>query len=97
MEIDEAPLLLLSIALAIVFGLTTALLARAKGRSFIGWLFYGALSAPIAFFHALLMASKKPVAEKRGLSSQARRRCPHCGETIKAGLEVCLQCWRVLL
>ena len=96
MEMDDAPLILLSVAIAVVFGLMTALLARAKGRGFIGWLFYGALSPPFAFFHALLMASKKQATRKRGLSYQAQRRCPHCGEAIKAGLEVCPQCWRAL-
>ena len=93
---DDSSLILLSIALAIAFGLMTALLARAKGRNFLGWLIYGALSSPIAFFHALFMASKRQTARKRGQSSVAQQRCPHCGEAIKVDLEVCPQCWRML-
>ena len=96
MDMNHAPLILLSIVLAILFGLITALIARAKGRNFIGWWIYGALSSPIAIFHALLMAPKKYAGRRRGLSSAARRRCPHCGEAIKLDVEVCPQCWRVL-
>src|ERR1700675_2865790 len=96
MDIGDVPATLLFIALAIVFGLMTAFVARAKGRSFVGWLFYGALTPPMALVHALLMAKKKQAAGKRRRSSQAQRRCPHCGEAIKVDLDVCPQCWRVL-
>ena len=96
MDLSDPSLILLSIALAVVFGLMTGVIARSKGRSFIGWWLYGALSSPIAFFHALLMAPKKRSARTRGRPAEVLRRCPHCGAAIKPDLEVCPQCWRVL-
>ena len=95
-DTGDMPLVLLSLALAIVFGLMTALVARAKKRSFAGWLIYGALAPPIALLHALFMAPDNEAAKKNGRSSGALRRCPHCGEAIKRDLDVCPQCWRVL-
>lgn len=95
-DMVDLPLVLLSLALAFVFGLMTALVARAKGRSFTVWLFYGVFAPPFALFHAMLMASGRDVARRNMLSSGGRYRCPHCGEAIGRDLEVCPQCWRVL-
>jgi hypothetical protein len=95
-DLGGMPLVLLSLALAITFGLMTALVARAKKRSFAAWLIYGALAPPIALFHALLLASGNEAVKKNGLSPGALQRCPHCGEAIKRDLDVCPQCWRVL-
>jgi ribosomal protein S14 len=93
-DLSDLPLILLSLALAVVFGLMTALVARAKGRSFALWLIYGVFAPPFALFRAMLMSPN--TAGKKILSSEARRRCPHCGEAIGRDLEVCPQCWRVL-
>lgn len=95
-DLSDLPLVLLSLALAVVFGLMTALVARAKGRSFALWLIYGVFAPPFALFRAMLMSPNKNAAGKKILSSEARRRCPHCGEAIGRDLEVCPQCWRVL-
>lgn len=96
MDMDDTLLILLTIVVAIMFGLVTALIARSKGRSFIGWWLYGTLSSPISFLHALLMAPKKHSGRRKSQSLEEQRRCPHCGEAIKPDLEVCPQCWRVL-
>jgi hypothetical protein len=96
MDMDDTPLILLTIVLAIMFGLITALIARSKGRSFIGWWLFGTLSSPISFFYALVMAPKKHSGRRKGGPFEEQRRCPHCGEAIKPDLEVCPQCWRVL-
>ena len=95
-DLVDLPLVLLSLALAVVFRLMTALVARAKRRSFIVWLFYGVFALPFALFHAMLMSPGKDAARRNMLSSEARQRCPHCGEAIGHDLEVCPQCWRVL-
>jgi len=80
----------------VVFGFATALVAHSKGRSPVAWWIYGALTPPIGLFHAMLMAPKRQPPRKSGVSTGARRRCPHCGEAIKPDLEVCPECWRVL-
>ena len=96
MEMDGTSFALVWTAAWVVVGLMTALLARSKGRNFIGWWLYGALTFPIALLHALLMAPQKHTARTRSASSEAQRRCPHCGEAIKRDLDVCPQCWRVV-
>ena len=92
----DAPTVLLPLALALVFGLMTALVARSRGRSFLVWLVYGTLVPGFALIHSLFLAPGK-AKDERGLSaSKALRRCPFCFESIRPDREVCPACWRVL-
>src|SRR5712692_2828903 len=91
----DTSLILPAVGLAVVLGLMTALVARSKGRSPIGWWLYGTLTAPIGLFHAMLMAPKRH-SPKKSSASAGKRRCPHCGEAVKPDLDVCPECWRVL-
>ncbi len=54
-------LLVLYLAWAII----VALIARYKGRSFLGWFIYALLIPPLAMIHALVMANIKKVGRKR--------------------------------
>lgn len=67
---------------AVLLGLIPAMIAKKKGRSFIGWWIYGALLWIIALPHSLLI---KPI----GI-----RKCPHCAEDIKKEASVCRYCGR---
>lgn len=95
-DLLDPSVVLMGLAMAAVFGVMTALVARAKRRSAVAWLFYGAFAPPFALIHALVVAPGKE--EKKGPDrwSAASRRCPFCFESIKPDLEVCPHCWRVL-
>jgi hypothetical protein len=44
----------------LAFAMGTAWLAKAKGRSFIGWLIYAVILLPITLIHALVMKNSEP-------------------------------------
>ena len=93
-DLLDPSIVLPGILLSVALGVMTALFARSKGRSLIGWWLYGTLMPPIGLFHAALIAPK--LAKRKATGAAAVRRCPYCAEAIKPDLDVCPECWRVL-
>lgn len=84
------------IALASLIGLAciSAAVAGRKGRSVFLWGIYGAVLAPIALPHAILIPyrgerSWRP--HRFGLPGR-RIHCPHCGASVLSEAVVCRQC-----
>ena len=94
-DLLDPSVILMGLAMAAVFGVMTALVARIKRRSAVAWLFYGAFAPPFALIHALFVgpAQEEKKADRWPVAAQ---RCPFCFEAIKPDLEVCTHCWRVL-
>lgn len=64
--------------LVAVLALIPAVIARRKGRWFLGWWVIGFLALPIVFIAAIVVGPS--------------RRCPFCREAIQAGATVCRHC-----
>lgn len=77
---------------AILIGLLPAFIAQSKGKSFMGWWFYGAALFIIALPHALIMSSNKAAIERKEMSGGDMKKCPDCAELIKAEAKVCRFC-----
>jgi hypothetical protein len=58
---------------AILMGLLPALIAQAKGRSFVWWWIYGALLFLVALPHAGIIKSNQAAKERRLLAEQLRK------------------------
>ncbi len=68
--------------IAVLIGILPAFIAQQKGRSFIGWWFYGAALFIIALPHSLLLKSDRKTLEYRKLN-EGMKKCPYCAELIK--------------
>lgn len=79
---------------AAILGLIPAVIARHKGRSFVGFWIYGTLLFIVALPHALLMKPDTRVVEARQLEGGSHRKCPHCAEIIRIEAKVCRFCGR---
>lgn len=69
--------------LALVIGFIPAMIAKKKGRSFLGWYIYGVLLFIIALPHSLIMKSKYL--------------CPYCKSNIDPEATVCPKCARDII
>jgi hypothetical protein len=67
------------LAFAVLIGLIPAVIARKKGRAFVGWWVYGALLLIVALPHALLCKDRS-------------YRCLHCAEKIRPEARICPHC-----
>jgi hypothetical protein len=84
------------LVLAILIGLIPAAIASSKGKSFIGWWFYGAALFVVALPHSLMMRPDHAELERRDLEGGDTKKCPNCAEIIKKEAKVCRFCQREL-
>jgi hypothetical protein len=78
--------------LAALIGLIPATIAYNKGHSFFGWWIFGAAIFIVALPMALIVKSDKNTLEKRAISENDLRKCPHCAELIRREATVCHYC-----
>lgn len=71
------------LTLCLVFGVATALVARAKGTSWILWGLIGAIFPVLGLAGVLLM---------RRETDELRRACPNCGRTCMIYDALCTRC-----
>lgn len=78
-----------AIIFAILLGLIPGAIAQSKGRSFIGWWFFGTMLFIVALPCAILVSRVD-----QGPTPGVSRKCPHCAELIKSEARVCRFCGR---
>jgi len=83
--------LIVLICFWMVLGAITGAVAQSKGRSFLGFFFYGFLLFPVAIIHALVMRSDLAVANASIPTDEARK-CPACAEMIRKEATICRYC-----
>ena len=83
------------LVLAVLLGLIPAVVARSKGRGFVGWWLYGTVLLVVALPHAFLLKPEIKVVERQQLA-QGLKKCPFCAEMIKPDARVCRYCHRDL-
>ena len=81
------------LTLAVLLGLLPEYIASKKGRSFLGWWFFGAALFIVALPAALLIKEDIAALERHKLK-MGHRKCPFCAEFIKAEAIVCKHCGR---
>ena len=71
------------LAIALSFGLATAIVGRSKGSSFFIWLIVGTVLPLFGLIAAFAY---------RGEDIEPERRCPRCNATLKLHVQVCSRC-----
>ena len=71
------------VVIALIFGLGTGWVGRAKGSSFLIWFAVGAVLPGLGLIAALLY---------RNEHAEPERRCPQCGTVHKIHVQVCTRC-----
>ena len=71
------------LVIALLFGVATAIIARAKGSSTWMWFAIGSVTGPIGLIAVIL---------SRRENSEPERRCPRCHKTLKLYVQVCPRC-----
>ena len=71
------------ILVAILFGVVSAVIARSKGRTAIGWFLVGLIIGPFSLIVAVL-----PVRPQDGRFIE----CPACCEVIQTEAKICHHC-----
>jgi hypothetical protein len=69
--------------IAVLFGLATGIIGRAKGSSFFIWLIVGTVLPGLGLIAVILYRYEK---------IEPERRCPRCGKTHKLYVQVCNAC-----
>jgi hypothetical protein len=69
--------------IAILSGIATGIIGRAKGSSFLIWFTVGAVLPLIGLVAAILYRVEK---------DEPERRCPHCNAIVKLYVQVCPRC-----
>ncbi len=71
------------LAIAILCGIATGIVGRAKGSSFFIWLMIGTVLPLLGLIAAFAY---------RGENIEPERRCPRCTATLKLHVQVCPRC-----
>jgi hypothetical protein len=71
------------ILIAILFGLATGIIGRAKGSSFFIWLIVGLVFNVFALVAVIVYSGER---------EEPERRCPQCGKVEKLYVQVCTRC-----
>ena len=71
------------VLIALMFGLATGIIGRAKGSSFFIWFLVGAVLPVLGLIAAILHRSER---------EEPERRCPRCGAVHKLQVQVCHVC-----
>ncbi len=69
--------------IAVLFGIATALIGRAKGSSFWIWLIVGTVLPGLGLIAVILF---------RGEKREPERQCPRCSKVVKLYVQVCPRC-----
>ena len=78
-----------------IMAIVCAMIAAKKGRSAVGFFFYGLIMWPIALVHALLLEKTAETALLQEVGS-GRYPCLFCAEFVRKEARVCPHCRRDL-
>jgi len=71
------------VIIALLFGIATGIIGRAKGSSFFLWFLVGAVIPLFGLVAAVLYRSER---------TEPERRCPNCGKILKLHVQICTRC-----
>jgi uncharacterized paraquat-inducible protein A len=71
------------VLIALMFGLATGIIGRAKGSSFFIWFAIGTVTIIFGLIAVILYRSEK---------EEPERQCPSCGKILKLYVQVCPRC-----
>jgi len=71
------------IFIALLFGIATGIIGRAKGGSFFIWLIVGTILPLLGLVAVILF---------RNEANEPERRCPNCNNVVKLYVQVCPRC-----
>jgi hypothetical protein len=71
------------VIIALLFGLSSGIIGRAKGSSFFLWFLIGLVIPVFGLLAAILYRSEH---------QEPERRCPTCGKILKLHVQVCTRC-----
>lgn len=77
-------------------GVIAAAIYSRKGRPGAAAFIVGVLLGPLGVLLALLSSTDTAAVERAALASGASKKCPHCGEIVRAEASVCRYCQRDL-
>jgi len=71
------------VIIAVLFGVATGIVGRAKGSSFFLWFLIGTVLPFLGLIAVILYRSEH---------AEPERRCPTCGKILKLHVQVCTRC-----